>query len=137
MKTNRDFEGNDPLLDAVLGDENWQTANAACKAAAVETFRGRQRVRRAMRWTGCVVALAATVACGVYWLGHSAAVPPQMAAKPPDAPKETLKSRSLTDAELIASFPEGSCFLAEIDGKKQLVFLNQEVERRYMATVGE
>src|SRR5260221_14676588 len=137
MKTNRDFEGNDPLLNAVLGDEGWQTANAAGKAAALVAFQARQRARRAMQWTGCVVALAVGIACGAHWLSRSVTPPRQIAAKPADAPREPLTQRSLTDAELIASFPEGSCFLAEIDGKKQLVFLNQEIERRYVAKMSE
>ena len=47
MKTNPDFEGEEALLNAVLGDESWQTTNAAGKAAAVGTFRARQRARRA------------------------------------------------------------------------------------------
>jgi len=137
MKTNRDFEGYDPLLNAVLGDESWQTANAAVKAAALGAFQARQRARRAMQWTGCVVALAVAIACGAHWLSRSVKPPQQIAAKPADAPREPLTQRSLTDAELVASFPEGSCFLAEIDGKKKLVFLDQAVERRYVATVGE
>jgi len=137
MDTNRDFEKDDPLLNAVLGDETWQTANAAGKAAALGTFRSRQRTRRVMRWTGCAVALAAAIGCGAYWLGRSVTPPPQIAAKPAGAQKAPLTRRALTDAELISSFPAGSCFLAEIDGKKQLVFLNQEVERRYVAKVGE
>jgi len=90
-----------------------------------------------MRWTGCAVALAAAIGCGAYWLGRSVTPPPQIAAKPAGAQKAPLTRRALTDAELISSFPAGSCFLAEIDGKKQLVFLNQEVERRYVAKVGE
>src|SRR5207247_2102207 len=98
MKTNPDSQREDALLNAVLGDESWQTTNAACKAAAMGTFQTRQRTRRLMRWAGCVVALAAAVACGVYWLCHSAPAPAQMAAKLPDAPKEPLKPRYLTDA---------------------------------------
>jgi len=137
MNTNPDFEKEGALLNAVLGDESWQTTNAACKVAAVEAFRTRQRGRRVMRWTGCVLAVAAAVISGVFWRGPLVPPPPQIAAKPPNAPKETLKSRYLTDAELVASFPEGSCFLAEIDGKKKLVFLDQEVERHYLSKASD
>src|SRR6476661_5773777 len=121
MNTNRDFEKDDPLLNAVLGDETWQTANAAGKAAALGTFRSRQRTRRVMRWTGYAVALAAVITCGAYWLGRSVTPALQIVQNPTAAPKDALPRRSLTDAEMIGSFPEGSCFLAEIDGKKQLV----------------
>ena len=137
MNTNPDFEREDALLNAVLRDESWQTANDACKAEALGAFQARQRVRRLTRWTGCVVTLAAVVACGVYWLGRPVAAPPQMAAKPPEASRESGKPRYLTDEELVASFPEGSCFLAEIDGKKQLVFLDHNVERQCVFGVRE
>ena len=137
MNKNRDFEKDDPLLNAVLADEGWQSTNAACKTAALGTFRARQRARRAMRWTGYAVVLAATVACGLYWLGRPVTAPPQIATKLPDTKKESLTPRYLTDAELVASFPKGSCFLAEIDGKKKLVFLDQEVERQFVSKAGE
>src|SRR6266567_3179067 len=130
MNTNPDFERQDVLLNAVLQDESWQTTNAACKTEVLGAFRARQRVRRLTLWTVCLVTLAAVVACGVYWLSLPEAAPPPMAKNPPEAPGESGKPRYLTDDELVASFPEGSCFLAEIDGKKQLVFLDHNVERQ-------
>jgi hypothetical protein len=42
----------------------------------------------------------------------------------------------LTDDELLALFPAGSCFLAEVDGKKKLVFFDPEVEREYVSDAG-
>jgi hypothetical protein len=38
----------------------------------------------------------------------------------------------MTDKELLASFPEGSCFLAEVDGKEELIFVDPNLERKYM-----
>jgi hypothetical protein len=135
MNRNRDFEKDDALLDAVLADESWQETNAACKAAALGTFRARQRARRTMRWAGCAALLVALVGCAVYWLGHSVTAPHQIAVSPPHSPEKAETQRYLSDAELIAAFPEGSCFLAEIDGQKQLVFLNEKVERQYVSRV--
>ena len=137
MNTNRDFEENDALLDAVLADQCWQETNAACKAAALRTFQGRQRARRAMRWAGATAVLVAVIGCAAYWVGHSVVTPPQTAAKPPQSPEKAETQRYLTDAELIAAFPEGSCFLAEIDGRKELVFLNRGVERQYVSKVAD
>lgn len=130
MNTNPDFEREDALLNAVLRDETWQATDAACKAEALGAFLARQRVRRLARWTACTVALGAVVGCGVYWFGHPRAAPPQMAARPSEPPRESGTPRYLTDQELVASFPKGSCFLAEIDGKKKLVFLDRNVERQ-------
>ena len=72
MRTNSDPERDDALLDAMLRDENWQTASAAFKAEALRTFRVRQRVRRLTRWAGSVAALAAVIAGVVHWFGRPA-----------------------------------------------------------------
>jgi len=42
----------------------------------------------------------------------------------------------LTYGELIALFAPGSCFLAEVDGKKKLVFYDPNVERQYVCDPG-
>ena len=49
---------------------------------------------------------------------------------------ERNEPRYLTDGELLALFPNGSCFLAEVDGKKELIFLDPEVERQCMSEAG-
>ena len=136
MNTNHDFGRDDALLKAVLGDEHWHTANAAGKAATLAAFQARQRARRAIQWAGCVAALAVALAGAAYRLGRSATPRPQMAAKPANVAQQPATRRYLTDAELIASFPQGSCFLAEVDGKKHLVFLNPDIERRYISKAG-
>ena len=133
MRMNCDPEKGDALLDALLCDENWQSASAGFKAEALRTFRVRQRVRRVMRWAGGVAALLAATVGVVYWAGRPAAPARQMAMSHADVPKAADKPRSLTDAELVAAFPKGSCFIAEVDGKKELVFLDPKVERAYVA----
>ncbi len=133
MRTNSESEKNDALLDAVLQDENWQSADATFKAQVLGTFRARQRVRRLTRWAGSVAALAAVTAGVAYWLSQPAPAPRQLAAAPPAAPKQSDQPRELTDEQLVAAFPKGSCFIAEVDGKKQLVFFDPEMERAYVA----
>ena len=133
MKPNPSPGTEDPLLDAVLRDETWQITSTAFKAEALGVFRGRQRVRRATRWSGACFAFAVLLACGVHWSHRPEATPVSRAVTPREAPQPSGKPRYMTDRELLASFPEGSCFLAEIDGTKQLVFLDPEVERRYVA----
>lgn len=131
MKTKSEPDREDGLLEALLQDEEWQRANAAGKAGALGAFRAHHRARRLTRWAGGLAALAAVMVCGVIWMGPRPA-PRRFAATPREAPALPAKPRLLTDAELIAAFPEGSCFLAEVDGKKTLVFLDPEVERRYL-----
>ena len=136
MRTNIDPERDDALLDAMLRDESWQAASAAVKAQALQTFRTRQRVRRLARWTGSVAALVVAIVGVAHWFsrGTTPARPIMVAhitvPKAPDSP------RHLTDAELVAAFPKGSCFIAEVDGRKELVFFDPEVERTYVARPG-
>jgi len=131
MKTNPDFEREAPLLDAVLRDEDWQIASAAIKADVMGAFRRRQRLRRITRGTGWVIALAAGIAGTFHWLGRPAAAPQRILVQ--QAEQKSVGARFLSDEELLASFPKGSCFLAEIDGRKELVFLDPNVERCFMA----
>ena len=134
MRIDPDLEKEDPLLDAVLRNENWASTNANFKAEAMSAFRARQRQRRVTRWGGCIVALAAGVLCAAHWLGRSPASPqPQVIVQRPEPTKGPERTRYLTDEELLASFPKGSCVLVEIDGKKELVFLDANLERTYLA----
>jgi hypothetical protein len=139
MKTNPDPENEDALLAAVLRDDGWQAANAAGKVQALGVFQARQRVRRWTRWGGGLAVLAAAAVCAAHWLaGPAAESPRRLALKAPGAPPavETGSKLYLTDSELIALFPPGSCFLAEVDGKKKLVFYDPDVERQYVCEPG-
>ena len=40
--------------------------------------------------------------------------------------------RTLTDEELIASFPSNSCFLAEVEERQILVFVDPSVEEKVL-----
>jgi len=139
MKTNPDPGPADALLEAVLRDDGWQAANAAGKAEALGVFQSRLRMRRASRWAGALAALAVAAMCAARWLAVPAAPPRQLLAMKQAAPStgNLKKSIYLADDELLALFPEGSCFLAEVDGKKELVFLDPEVQRQYVSEAGQ
>jgi hypothetical protein len=136
MKTNSDPERDDALLDATLNDSAWQEASAAFKAQALKTFRAQQRLRLLGRWGTGAAALAALVV-GLAGAPASCSAPnhraPVQVAAVAQAPE---KPRQPTDDELLATFPKGSCFLAEVDGKKELVFLDPKVERAFVSPRG-
>ena len=138
MKTNPDPGNEDALLEAVLRDGAWQAASAAGKAEALGGFQARQRIRRWTRRAGGLAALAAAVACAAHWLAGPAAPPPRLLAvrSPAPPPVKSEKTLYLTDGELLALFPAGSCFLAEVDGKKKLLFFDPKVEREYVSDAG-
>ena len=51
-------------------------------------------------------------------------------AWPPQAntPVTTLDEQLLSDKELVSLFPKGSCVIAEINGRKELVFFDPQIE---------
>ena len=133
MRTNADPERDDALLGALLQDENWQTASAAFKAEALRTFRVRQRIHWLTRWAGSVAVLAAVIAGAAHWFGPRATAPRPIMVAHIEVPKAPVQPRHLTDAELVAAFPRGSCFIAEVDGQKELIFFNPDLKRTYVA----
>ena len=132
MKIEPERGREEALLEALLGDEEWQAVNTAIKDRALGTFRARQRVRRLARSSLSVAACAAALAGVVFWFASTAGLR-QSAANHSEAPRRLSGPRYLTDEELLASFPKGSCFLAEVDGKKELIFPDPNVERIYLA----
>jgi hypothetical protein len=136
MRMKSEPDRDDALVDAMLNDNEWQVASAAFKTQAMRAFHGRQRLRRLIRWGTSVLVLAAMITAAVHWSNRVLAPPQQMAMVPAAAPKIPDAPRRLTDEELVAAFPKGSCFIAEVDGKKELVFLDPKVERSYVARAG-
>ena len=132
MKTNPDPHEEDPLLEAVLRDDGWQAANAAAKALALAAFQTRHRLRRMTRWGAGLAALAVMAAAAFWIAGQPGQAPQRLALKTP----EPRPVKYLTDAELLALFPPGSCFLAEVDGRKKLIFFDPNVEREYVSDAG-
>jgi hypothetical protein len=137
VRTNPDPEKENALLDAMLSDETWQAASATFKTEALRTYRSQQRVNRVVRFAGSTAVLAAVVVGLTHWLDRPAPAPRQLAAVVTKASRAPgPPPRQLTDQDLVAAFPKGSCFIAEVDGRKELVFLDPKVERTYVARSG-
>ena len=137
MKMYPDPEADDALLDALLRDDDWRAASADFKAGAVRTLRRRRRVRWLVRSAGGAAALAAVLALVAHWPARPVPATRPLTIARAEAPQpQRQASRRLTDAQLLAAFPRGTCFIAEVDGKKELVFLDPRVERAYLGRVG-
>jgi hypothetical protein len=145
MKTNLDPERqqDEALLDAMLRDDTWQTASAAFKCEALNAFHAGHRLRRVRRRVIGVAVVMGLIATGVYFSNNPDASPqltnrplpasiPTTPLPPPPPPSEP-EPQHLTDQELLAAFPKGSCFIAEVDGKKELVFLDPQLAKAYLA----
>jgi hypothetical protein len=114
------------LLEGVLADEDWQALNLALKQDALAVLGARKRQRR---WFGQAATLGA-IALGFAVVVWSSRRPGQdMVLKPgPSSSAATAgpMAQFISEQEMLALFPAGSCVLAEIDGKKQLVFFDPQ-----------
>ncbi len=133
MKPESEFEPEESLIEAALRDDHWQAANASVKADALRAFHTRQRARRLMRWAGTAAAAVIAAGVGVLWLARPDYLASKRPPQPVQAPRATNSPAQLTDQQLLACFPEGTCFIAEVDGRKQLVFYEPDAERTYVA----
>ncbi len=133
MKTNPDPERERALLSAILDDDEWQVASAGFKAQALRQFRAHQRRRRLLVFAG-YAAVVALIGCVALWGERWFSSAHRRLARPAPKPAPQLAGQPfLTDAQLLAFFPKGSCLIAEIDGRKELIFLDPDVKRRYLA----
>ena len=120
----------DPLLNDLLADSHYDSFRAQLKQRALEEFRGHRRARRIR---GAAFGLASIALVAI--LIASWKTPPDsktLAGLTPDpsasvgaqdvSPETTVRVENISDEELLASFPPGSCFLAELDGEMVLVF---------------
>ena len=137
MNPNLDPKTERALLDAVLRDEEWEAANTPLRAGTLAAFRHRQRRRRLTRAFAGVLVLTAAIGAASHWRGRGVATPSQVASSRPQAPKTQSHLRYLSDSELLALFPKGSCVLAEVDGRKELIFLDAKTEQTYLAGTGQ
>jgi hypothetical protein len=120
------------LLNDLLQDDASHEWRAHGKEKALAAFRQARLWKR----VGLVSRLAAVIAvlaggAFLYYthLLKNSPVPPlnELASQPVAAPLPTL-----TDDQLLASFPANTCYLAEVDGRKILVFVDPELQKKYV-----
>ncbi len=124
-------------------DARFNHHNERVKALALRAFRQRQARKLGAQAAAVCLAAAALIFYRsappetVKSLGIAAPPPPvetvvlTHSASPPLAVKREA-STQLSDDELLAAFPPGSCFIAEVGGKKRLVFRSDEMRAKFM-----
>lgn len=137
MNVDPERKANEALLDAVLKDDVWQTTDQELRTLAVDAIRGHRRRRRLRRMAAVALGLMAVI--GLALRGSrswpAAALAPVAAPTDPSSAANPLRDRYLADEELLSQFPPGSCVLVEVDDRKQLVFLDRDVERDHLAVL--
>ena len=120
---NKTSKPEEKILDAVFADENWQALDARCGELAISALRTRKRKRFIAVCSPILVALIAVCSNGWWFRSKptTAAITPATAPAPASAP---VTLPSITEEEMLALFPAGSCVIAEVDGRRQLVFFD-------------
>jgi hypothetical protein len=119
------------MVNAALADSGWDEYEAKLQNSALETFSKAARRRRFFRSMAQVSSVFIVLA-GVVWLSRAPrsvrSSQTQVAGGGQSLPAETL-AHTITEQEMLAMFPAGSCALAEINGQKQLVFFDERIAR--------
>jgi hypothetical protein len=106
--------------------------DAKVHALAVRALRFRRRAKKMLLVTPLFV-ISALFLANKLSIREPNPPPAQIvASRPMTEPKNEMDSRILTDEELLAMFPAGSCFLAEVNGRKVLVFNDPAVKERFL-----
>ena len=132
MKTDKQVRDEDDsgLLNAVLADDDWHALNGGLKQqalAAMAQERRRRRLRVQIGQAALVVILLGSLA----WWFHQPDSRVIATVSAPDSPRPTThQDRFISEEEMLALFPPGSCVVAEVDGRKDLVFFDAEAARK-------
>jgi hypothetical protein len=133
MKTDNDLK----LLDALLADKDWASCSAQIHNAGLASLRTRKKARARIAFAGqLMLGILGTALC--WWLvlaKHTRAEPNQLAfstasnqTRPHGASTAPIAADAhyITEEQMLKMFPEGSCLIAEVNGEKQLVFLEKQ-----------
>ena len=128
---------NDVLLDA-FSDAN----NGSTRQLALASFRRARFLRRVCRLSAVATVIAGLAAGILLWqsrvtketpgdlAANAHSVKPGRTQEPGGQHSEALPT--LTDEELVASFPPNTCFLAEVDGRQVLVFTDVNLQEKFV-----
>jgi|SRR5882672_1625256 len=122
MKNDREPNDVDGLLNAVLVDDDWRALNCSLKREALTAIGTARRRRRLRLWTGQVACAALLLAGAGWWWRPRGDVPAAETSRRPASARPV--ERFISEEELVAMFPAGSCILAEVNGQKTLVFFD-------------
>ena len=124
---------NDPtesngLIDRAITDETWSDFDSRLRDRALHSFTTAKRRRRARRLAMqiCAVLMLAAAAAFVSFRKNPSSKTEVVSNL--SRPAASAAARSvITEQQMLEMFPPGSCLLAEVNGEKQLVFLDPKL----------
>ena len=128
------------LLNEVFRTDSFDAFSGQPKERAWAEFRRVRFIRRIALISGAAAAVTALVAGGLLFrtsernkTSNLATMPVRTESNRPSAVRAeaATNNASLTDEQLLAFFPADSCFIAEADGRKILVFRSPELRQKY------
>ena len=128
------------LFNEVFRTDSSDAFSGQLKERAWAEFRRARFMRRTALISSAAVAVIALVAGGLFFrtsernkTRNLATMPVRTESKPPTAVQADPPTNDtpLTDEQLLAFFPANSCFIAEADGRKILVFRDPELRQKY------
>ena len=128
------------LLNEVFRTDSLDAFSGQLKERAWAEFRRARFIRRIALISSAVAAVTAFVAGGLLFRASErnktrtlATMPVRTESNRPTAVQAEAPTNdaTLTDEQLLAFFPADSCFIAEADGRKILVFRNPDLKQKY------
>src|SRR5580765_8459721 len=131
MNHHSDNEGQGKLIHRALADENWTAFDAQLRNRALQTFAGAKRRRHFAFLTAQAAAILVVAGALARVLPHhSRPMPASQSALAADVERvDSSLPNTITEEQMLAMFPRGSCLVAEINGQRQLVFLDPQAAR--------
>ncbi len=125
------------LFSETVCDEEFARHDFETQRVAVREFR-RAQWRKKLAGIARIAAVFAMafvsflIAGKTKELKKEAALPARFSsARMPPATPKAGQSGLMSDEQLLALFPPGSCYLAEVEGRKMLVFRDEKVKQRF------
>ena len=115
------------LLDKLLADDDWQVWQRQLHQHALHSFSATRRRRRLLRISGATTALFLIIG---FWSFRVRLLPREpVIAQVIETKKTSPPLQTITEAQMLAMFPKGSCLVAEVNGHKELIFLDDRTAR--------
>ena|SRR5690348_15106031 len=124
------------LLADVLGGDSFAAFDYELKRKSLAEFRRARFIRRAGIISVVVALLAAAGGSLLFMHSQPGHVfvdsPPIQLPANPNSTAIKANAGIITEAQLVGLFPSNTCFIAEVEGRKVLVFRSEELRRKYL-----